>query len=234
MRKPVAVLYEHPRWFEPLFAELERRGVPFERLLVQEHYYDPSLCESPYSLIVNRVSAFPSGGSHPQIVLYVKQYLAHLARRGAKVVNGYKAYVIGASKAAQIDILEQLGLRYPRARIIHHPRQAPTAAEGLNFPVVVKPNVGGSGTGIIRFDSLDALQAAVRADLVDLGIDHTGLVQEYLSPKDRSIARVEILDGEFLYALCLPISEMSFNYCPADGCNIDNPDLGSPVFLRMR
>ena len=24
---PLAVYYEHPRWFEPLFAELDRRGV---------------------------------------------------------------------------------------------------------------------------------------------------------------------------------------------------------------
>jgi hypothetical protein len=30
MAKPVGVLYEHPQWFAPLFAELERRAVPFE------------------------------------------------------------------------------------------------------------------------------------------------------------------------------------------------------------
>jgi hypothetical protein len=30
MAKLVGVLYEHPQWFAPLFAELERRAVPFE------------------------------------------------------------------------------------------------------------------------------------------------------------------------------------------------------------
>jgi hypothetical protein len=34
-----------------------------------------------------------------------------------------------------------------------------------------------------------------------------------------------VLDGEFLYGIRLPISEESFNYCPADGCNVENPDL---------
>ena len=32
-------------------------------------------------------------------------------------------------------------------------------------------------------------------------------------------------DGEFLYAIRLPTSDESFNYCPADGCNVENPDL---------
>jgi hypothetical protein len=29
---PLAIYYEHPRWFEPLFAELDRRGVPHLKL----------------------------------------------------------------------------------------------------------------------------------------------------------------------------------------------------------
>jgi hypothetical protein len=30
--KPLAIYHEHPDWFKPLFAELERRGVAYERL----------------------------------------------------------------------------------------------------------------------------------------------------------------------------------------------------------
>jgi hypothetical protein len=33
------------------------------------------------------------------------------------------------------------------------------------------------------------------------------------------------MNDAFLYAIRLPITEDSFNYCPADGCNIDNPAL---------
>ena len=29
MDRPIAILYEHPEWFKPLFAELERRDIPY-------------------------------------------------------------------------------------------------------------------------------------------------------------------------------------------------------------
>ncbi len=29
-RGPIGVLYEHPDWFEPMFAEFDRLGVPYE------------------------------------------------------------------------------------------------------------------------------------------------------------------------------------------------------------
>jgi len=228
--KPIAILYEHPEWFQPLFAELEQRKVAHEKLFIRDHTYDPTERESAYALIVNRVSAYPSGGSHPEIVLYVKQYLAHLESIGANVVNGHFSYLVGTSKAMQLDIFEQLGLGYPRARVIHHPDQAVQAADGLVFPIVVKPNIGGSGAGILKFDRPDELALAVSAQAIDLGIDHTGLVQEFLPAKGQYIVRVEILDGEFLYAIRLPVAEDSFNYCPADGCNVDNPDLAIEAY----
>jgi predicted ATP-grasp superfamily ATP-dependent carboligase len=229
--KPVAVLYEHPAWFESLFDELERRKVPHARLFVPHHCYDPAERRIPYSVVVNRMSAYPSGGSHPTIILYVKQFLAHLQRAGANVINGYASYLVGASKAMQLDIFEQLGVAYPRARVIHHPSQAMKAAEGLAFPIVTKPNVGGSGAGILKFDHPDELAAAGRAGAIGLGIDQVALVQEFLPARDGVIARVEILDGEFLYAIRLPVTDRSFNYCPADGCQVDDPHLVVESFL---
>ncbi len=228
--KPIAVLYEHPGWFEPLFSELDRRNIPYVREFVPDHFYDPSSRESPYALVVNRVGAYPSGGAHPQVVLYIQQYLAYLESIGAEVVNGYHSYLIGASKSMQLDVFERLGLRYPRARVIHHPRQAVQAASGLTFPVLVKPNIGGSGAGIRSFKDMAELDLASKAGTLDLGIDHIGLVQECLPASGRHIIRVEILDGQFLYAIRLPISADSFNYCPADGCNIENPELAVEAY----
>jgi glutathione synthase/RimK-type ligase-like ATP-grasp enzyme len=121
-------------------------------------------------------------------------------------------------------------LNAPRARVIHDPSQAPAAAEGLRYPLLIKPNIGGSGTGILKFDTPEELAFTVGAGVVDLGIDHIGLVQEYLPARAQEIIRVEILNGEFLYAIRLPISQDSFNYCPADGCNVDNPNLAAQAY----
>lgn len=225
MSEKIAILYEHPDWFKPLFAALDRRGVSYDKLHVGSHTFDPAVPQSPYSLIVNRVSAFPSGGSPPQIIWYVQHYLAYLHRIGANVLNGYPSFLIATSKAGQLAIFEQLGLCYPKARVIHQPAQAVAAAAGLNFPLLVKPNIGGSGVGIQKFESMAELEQAVGAKLIDLGIDSTALVQEYLPAQDKFIVRVEIMNGDLLYALRVPITGHSFNYCPADGCNIDNPGL---------
>src|SRR5258708_36666339 len=57
-------------------------------------------------------------------------------------------------------MLERLGLGYPKARVIHRASQASAAAEGLRFPVVVKPNIGGSGIWVGKFNTKEHLAEA--------------------------------------------------------------------------
>lgn len=219
----IAIYYEHPEWFKPLFAEFEQRGIPYERLRADEHCFDPAERVSPYRLVVNRMSPSAYLRGHTQAILYTLQYLAHLQAINANVVNGYEAFRLETSKARQLDLFETLELRYPRARVINHASQAGAAAQGLEFPVVVKPNIGGSGAMIRRFDSPDELAAAAHDGSLDLGIDQTALVQEYLPARDGHIVRVEILNGEFLYAIRVyPKPEEGFNLCPADICRPEN------------
>ena len=103
---------------------------------------------------------------------------------------------------------------------VNHPSQVPQAARDLTFPVIVKPNIGGSGAKMIRFDTREQLRLSVEQGTIDLGIDDTGLVQEYLPAQGDSIVRVEILGGEFLYAIRLFLTEDEFNLCPADYCQV--------------
>src|SRR5947209_2277824 len=130
----IAIYYEHPEWFKPLFAELDRRGVSYDALTVHEHHFDPAERRSPYSLVVNRMSPSAYRRGHGGAMFYTLAYLAYLKEIGANVLNGYDAYVYEFSKARQLDLLEQLGLRYPAARVINHPGQAVAAAEALRFP----------------------------------------------------------------------------------------------------
>jgi len=221
----LGIYYEHPDWYRPLFEELDRRGVPYDALHADDHRFDPSDAASSHAVVFNRMSpsAYIRGRGH--LMFYTLQYLAHLERLGVRVINGYEAWRTEISKAYQLTLLEGLGLPYPRARVIHHATQAGAAAEGLRFPVVVKPNIGGSGAGIVRFDTPAALDRATikpldaaRGGGLDLGIDHTALVQEYVTPADGRIVRVEVLDGRFLYAIRIYTTGETFNLCPADVC----------------
>lgn len=220
----IGVFYEHPVWFEPMFREFERRGIRFDRLLAQEHSFDPLETESPYDLIVNRMSpsAFTRGNAHA--IPYTLEYLAHLRDIGANVLNGWNAYLYELSKAKQLRLMARLGVRHPRARVFNHPSQAPAAAAGLQYPLLIKPNIGGSGAGIRRFETPDELRQAAEDGTIDLGLDHVGLMQEHLPARDAQIVRVEVLNGELLYAIKLRLaSPTSFNLCPADYCRVPEP-----------
>ena len=217
-RLQIAIYYEHPEWFKPLFTELEQRDIPFVPLLASDLIYDPTAQSVPYDLIVNRMSpsAYTRGNTHA--IFSSLYYLAHLKNIRANVLNGFEAYLNEISKASQLGLLDQLELRHPAAKVINHASLAPQAAAGLTFPVIIKPNIGGSGAKIVRFDTMDELVASAEIGNLDLGIDQTALIQEFLPAADSSIVRVEVMDGEFLYAIRLFLTEGEFNLCPADYC----------------
>lgn len=218
--KPFAIYHEHPDWFRPLFAELDSRGIPYVALDARRHMYDPANPTeySAYSLFFNRMSpsAYLRGAGNS--IFYTGNLLAHLERQGLRVINGRQAFSYETSKALQLGLLQSLGLGYPRARVINYPGMATVAAEGLRFPIVVKANVGGSGAGIVRYDTPEALKEAAATGAFDMGVDGTALIQEYISARDSHITRVETLGGKFLYAINVYTTGDTFNLCPADIC----------------
>src|SRR5579864_467766 len=84
----LAVLYEHPQWFQPLFAALERRSIPYVAIQLSAHGFDPTSEELPAPLVLSRVaqSSFLREPEHP--IFYAQSLLDHWARLGARVLNG--------------------------------------------------------------------------------------------------------------------------------------------------
>jgi hypothetical protein len=217
--RPIGIYYEHPDWFRPLFDELDRRKTDYVRIPAEHHSYDA--LDSPaerFSLVFNRMSpsAYLRGRKHN--ILYTLNYLAHLEQQGVRVVNGLAAFRVETSKALQLSLLRSLGLPFPRARVINHASEAPRAAATLRWPVVVKANIGGSGAGIVKFDRPEDLARAVDEGRIDLGVDDTALVQEFIPARGGHITRVEVLGGKYLYAINVFSTGESFNLCPADIC----------------
>jgi hypothetical protein len=225
--KPLAIYYEQQHWFKPLFAELDRRGTNYVRLNAVEHSYSAEdRPEDQYSLVVNRMSPSAWNREHGDAIFYTIGYLEHLERRGVRVINGLKAFRTELSKAAQLSLLDDIGLPYPKARVIHRASQALAAAEGLRWPIVVKPNIGGSGAGVKRFDTPQGLASAATENTLVFGLDSTALVQEFIPARDAHIVRVEVLNGRYLYAIKVYITGETFDLCPADICRTaDGVDL---------
>lgn len=227
MTKPIGILYEHPEWFRPLFAELDRRAIDYEPIHAQSHRYDPSAVSVPYALVVNRVSPSAYLREHPGAIFYARQYLAFLDDLGVPLVNGPRAYDLELSKARQLNLLARLGIVHPRSRVVNAVEQIAPAASELAYPLIVKPNIGGSGALMRRFDHMEDLELALTAGELDeiLGLDQTAVVQEYHPTEDGSIVRVEVLDDRFLYAIRIYNNpSQGFNLCPADICQMPEDD----------
>ena len=215
---PIAIYYEHPDWLKPLFAELEKRGLPFEKIDAVNHQFDISDSAKKYSLVFNRMSPSAYLRNGTQGIFYTQSYLKFLEDSGVKTINGYKAFLYETSKANQLSLIHKLGYKYPKAKVVNHTSQLVRATHGLRFPIVVKANIGGSGAGIVKYNSESSLAEDIMQNQVDFGIDHTALVQEYIPARGGYITRVETLGGKFLYAIKVYTTGESFNLCPADIC----------------
>jgi glutathione synthase/RimK-type ligase-like ATP-grasp enzyme len=216
--RPIAIVDEHPEWSSRLVAELQSRRLSFEKIDHSSHAYDPRDRQPRYSVVVNRSSPSSHRRDHGSVLFYAEPLLAHYESLGIPVINPVAAYRFEKSKALQAQLFERLRIRSPRTVVLNHVEQIAKALDGFRFPVVVKPNVGGSGAGIVRFDSRSELEA--RLPQIDLGPDHVALLQEFIEADGGAIVRIEVLDGRFLYAIRIVRGAGSFNLCPANICQV--------------
>ena len=216
---PIAVLNEHPEWQKRLYAELSRRDMPFVELPLHDHFFDPSRRERAYSMVINRASPSAWKRDHESAIFFGQAALAYYETTGARVVNGTGAYLLETSKALQAMLLARLGISTPRTLVANHAASILAAADRLEYPLVVKPNIGGSGAGIVRFDDRAGLEAWL-ASAPGYGVDGVVLVQEFHPAQDGHIVRVEMLGQRHLYSVKIYPDSTDFNLCPADICQV--------------
>lgn len=218
----LTLLFEHAPRVERLAARLDALDVEVFAVDVREAIACRGLPGVARGLVVNRVGAHPVSGGDPAVVLGARELLRRLEGAGRSVVNGYRSYAVATSKIAQSRVILGLGLRTPRTVPVSGPSALPSAAGRLTFPILFKPNVGGSGAGIRVLRGAADVEAAVGDPTLTLGADGTGIVQEYHTPADGTIVRVELLGDRPLYAARQRVIDGVFNYCAAEGCHADD------------
>ena len=226
----LAVVYEHPEWFEPLFAALDRHGVRYVKVPLAGHGFDPAASPAPARVVFSRVamSSFLRDPEHP--IFYAQSLFEHWQGQGTRVVNA-SALNIDTSKARQMSLIARLGLKGPATRVAHRQADIPAAAQGLRFPVLVKADIGGAGAGITRYETPEKLAEAAGEKWCPAGVNGISLIQEYAPRRDGKITRAETLNGKFLYALDIESQGDAFDLCPADACLV-RP--GAPTLTMTR
>lgn len=225
----LAVFFEHPQWFEPLFRVLDRRGIDYVRLGIADHAFDPADRSAPAPVVLNRLAMSSFLRQDEHAIFYSQAALAHWEMAGARVVNGSAALAVDSNKARQLSLFAALGLAIPATRVVHRRADLAPAAAGLRFPLMVKANVGGSGAGIVRYDSLDELRMWAEDGTTPVGVDGVALLQEYVPARGGRVVRCETLNGRFLYAIALDGAGSTFDLCPADVCAADRQAAGVTI-----
>jgi glutathione synthase/RimK-type ligase-like ATP-grasp enzyme len=214
----LAVLFEHPEWQKPLFQALDRRGIRYAAVDLKKAAFSDT--DAPLApLYFNQASPSAYVRGNARAVPYALSYMRALQIRGVRVLNGADAFALELSKTAQAALLRKLDVPAPRVWTFNDLEAIRSRAHEIPFPVLLKPEQGGSGARIMLVETLAHLEALLKEQPEHWLPDNLLLLQEYL-PTDpaKGIVRMEFLGGELLYAMRV-ISHGRFNLCPAPVCN---------------
>jgi len=94
------------------------------------------------------------------------------------------------------------------------------AAADFDAPFLIKHNQGGKGLGVQLLHDLGELQAHLDSPAFDPGPHAQVVVQEYIRAPEPHITRVELVGGEFLFAM-QSSTVGGFELCPSDVCQAE-------------
>jgi len=211
----VGIIYENDAWLSSLFSALQNAGIPFEPIDVRNHSFD--LLESrKHTLYLNRVSPSSYLRGNDGAISHAHALLASLEASGTQVVNGSRSFRLETSKVAQQILMNSLGVDVPRTDVVSNCDAVRRLLDKLVFPLILKPDTGGSGAFVRRIENKKHMLDVLDDEEV-FAPGHLMLLQEIVVPEDGSIARVEFVDGECLFAMKVK-PQNTFNLCPAEGC----------------
>ena len=216
----IHVIHENAAWLVPLAQALDAKGLPWCDWFLDRGAFDLSL-PPPEGVFYNRMSASSHTRDHRYSAELTAAVLAWLAGYGRRIVNGPRALDLEISKARQYAALEAAGIRTPRSVLVAGRDELPGAARDHfgDGPVILKPNRGGKGLGVLLFQTADALASYVESADYEAPIDGLQLLQQYIRAPQPLITRAEFIGGRFLYAVEVDTSD-GFELCPADQCAI--------------
>jgi len=227
----VYVIHENPDWYAPLGAAFDAASVPHEQWLLGDGMLD--LDETPPAGVYwSRMSASAHTRGHPLAKDQTRGVLSWLESHGRRVVNGRRVLDLEMSKVEQLTALRAAGFDVPRTVAVTGRGELAAAARKLPTPFISKHNQGGKGLGVALFGSHDEFDAYLSSPDYLPPADGITLLQEYLRAAEPVITRVEVVGGNFVYAITADTARGGFELCPADACAVGQAPGPSLFALR--
>ena len=223
----IYALHENPEWFPPFARAFEAEGLEVEEWLLTDGVLDLDSVP-PEGIFWSRISASSHTRDHGLSKDYARAVLSWLEAHGRRTVNGRRILELEMSKVDQLTALRAAGIETPRTVAAVGRDAILAAAKEFPAPFITKHNQGGKGLGVRKFESHGELADYVAGPDFEEPADGITLIQEFINAAEPFITRVEIVGGEFIYAIRADTARGGFQLCPADACAID-PSTGKPI-----
>lgn len=168
-----------------LFAELERRGLEYEKIDDREQIFDLHRREYPFDVVLERMI------QHSRALYTLKI----LNDAGVPTVNTYQVALTCGDKLLTTQAMINAGIPTPRCLLAFTPESALEAMEQLGYPVVLKPVIGSWGRMVSKINDRDAAEAILEHRDVLGNYQHSIFyIQEYIHKPGRDIRSFVIGD----------------------------------------
>jgi hypothetical protein len=214
----VHVIHENSEWIGPFADAFDSLGVPWEEWFLDNGVLDLD-SPPPRGVFYSRMSASSHTRGHVNSKDYTRSVLSWLESHGRTVVNGRRVVELEMSKIDQHVALRAAGFDVPETVAVVGTDDLLVEAKGMDLPFITKHNQGGKGLGVRRFDEHETFADHLAGPDFETPVDGITLLQEYVEPAAGFVTRVEIVGGEFLYALRAD-TRLGFELCPADECDV--------------
>ena len=220
--KHLFILHENPEWLKPFVSYLNTHEIPHTLWFIEDGINHTPIDFSqppPDGIFYNRAScsSHVRGNHHSNIL--TKQILHWLEAHGRVVVNGTVAFEMETSKTLQYISLLRERIQTPKT--ITATTQKNILNSAKEFPIMLKDNQGGSGSGVYFIVSHRSLKCHLEEHNYPISPDGLTLIQQRIDSSQKKIYRVEIVGGQHLYTLEVDTRD-GFNLCPANSCQVEN------------
>jgi hypothetical protein len=216
----IYVIHENGLWLDNLRDAFASLGLPYEEWDLAEGTFDLS-ASPPEGVFYNRMSASSHTRGHRYSAELTSVVLNWLESHSMRVINNNRALQLEINKGAQLSALHAGGVPTPRSIAVMGQGQLIQAADTLGrFPLIIKPNRGGTGDGVHLMASKSELEQHIKSATYQVPIDGISLLQEYIYAPNQEIIRTEFIGGKFMYAVRVDTRD-GFELCPADACQVE-------------
>lgn len=225
MTHDVGIIYEHPDWHTPLFEALEQASVSYVKIDLKHGAFAENQLPKA-RLYYNMVSPSANLRGNQRAIPFANAVCKNLEALGHTVLNGSRSIALEMSKSSQIFLLSKLGVDHPRSVVFNNVDALSDLRATLKFPMILKPEQGGSGSRMYLCNSLDEIVDLLNSQPELWLPDNLLILQEKLENDPKfGIVRLEFVGDRLLYAMRV-VTHGVFNLCPSVVCNPEDGSAG--------